>query len=84
MRSFNEWSRLSLSFSEKMTLLQNRIYAVSSAYSSLGGSGSAVYAVGCGSTAVASPDVNDLVSEIDELWAEMKSDIKAAKAKKKA
>lgn len=85
MKSFNEWNRLSLSFSEKMTLLQNRIYSVSSAYSSIGGSGGGVYAVGVGgTTVVTTPDINDLVSEVDELWSEMKADIKKAKTAAKS
>ena len=87
MKTFNEWNRLSLSFAEKMTLLQNRIYAVSSAYSGL--NSTAIYSVGMGigvsptSATPAAPDINDLVSEIDELWAEMKSDINTAKTAKK-
>lgn len=87
MKTFNEWNRLSLSFAEKMTLLQNRIYAVSSAYTGL--SSTSIYSVGMGigvspaATTPAAPDINDLVSEIDELWSEMKADIKTAKTAKK-
>jgi hypothetical protein len=88
MKTFNEWNRLTLSFSEKLTLLQSRLYAISTAYAGLNAT-STSYAIGIsglsvnmGSTTPVSPDIADLVTEVDELWSEMKSDVKSAKAAK--
>ena len=82
MKTINEWNRLKLTFAEKVTLLQNRLYSLSSAYATSVSAYPANY-VG-GTNAGLSTDPNVLMGEIDDIWNEMKSDIKEAKKKKPA
>lgn len=88
MKTYNEWNRLKLTFAEKVTLFQNRLYALQSAYTTMGYAQTGtmisygVGAVGCSTPAA--PDAIELMTELDEIWNEMKSDIKEAKKVKPA
>lgn len=87
MKTYNEWNRLKLTFAEKVTLFQNRLYALQSAYTTMGYAQTGT--MGCSTPAApdaiaAAPDAIELMTELDEIWNEMKSDIKEAKKVKPA
>jgi hypothetical protein len=75
MKSLNEWNAVKLTFQEKLTLLQNRIYNISSVYSKLKLTTPIYQTVNVAYNDLDELNVKKLTKEIDEIWNEIKSDL---------